>query len=366
MKHRVTDFTGDLVYPDVLISPLVDRDVGTLISARNQYAIDPHTVGQFKAALETRFRADEPVTYTDIEGIQPTKEQLLAGFEAATGLTPGLPTFVHADLHSRQTETGLVAAEDITEKRLQLFYEQTGAHQREITEEDCDIVTGASTSTFDALVEIPEGRASVWAILHELGHCATPLNGLQRSIVDVVDQTTGDHKKAQSYRLVTTGLRYTTQEFGFDEYHGSVPSEAIAEGLGTLANQKLALAETFYTNGSNEYPGLVAPYVQANESRATAAPSAVAFELMAEELGMPPEAFFRMFANYAQAGVHNLDARRPVAKAVYRATRGNLTLGNIELLPYPSGGVSDMALLWAVEDAIGIPPESQPSQYFVD
>jgi hypothetical protein len=111
-------------------------------------------------------------------------------------------------------------------------------------------------------------------------------------------------------------------------------------------------------------PDMVAPYIDTSRWgwASTSSPGAVALELIAKELRIPPEKFFKMFVDYANVGVTNESAREEVAEAIYKGTHGQLTLGELETLPYPTTTEASLAPLLAVEDALDIPDRDRYSK----
>src|SRR5581483_8802786 len=143
---------------------------------------------------------------------------------------------------------------------------------------------------------------------------------------------------------------------------GIILEEATAEGLGSLVNRRLHLVQTRYDKGA-DLPEIVAPYM-IDTGPSNSAPAAVALELIASELSIPSDRYFRMWANYANVGVRNSAARQEMAETIYRGTRGGLTLNQVEELPYPINRQASLALLWAVEDSLDTPDHQRYADLF--
>jgi hypothetical protein len=166
------------------------------------------------------------------------------------------------------------------------------------------------------------------------------------------------HPVHRYFDMAGGGLQFGTIE---GETRGIILEESVAEALGVLANKKLGIVVQTQPNPTT--PDKLKPYI-IDGNFSFSSPSAVALELIADEIGMPFERYLKLLTEYANAGVHNMDARQEVAESIYRGTRGKLKMSQVEGLPYPTNPRASLALLWAVEDALEIPDHARYSQHF--
>lgn len=359
--RNVCDFAGNgIKTPELFVAPLIDRSIENI---RGVEAQDQDVIQAFQDHIRPELTASDHIRFTDIpEGDpQPDLDKLIDRFEDITGLYPGNPTVKFRDADSVQTFetfTGTLSDDD-TAAKLKKFYQLTGLRPnikmtmipKTGTAPDKPSSAkqwGADSNMLFARIRMPRECPSAKSFLHELGHCATPWVGFKRD-EEVWDQ-------------VMTGLTYAAESDG--EERGEIVSEAIGEGLGTLVNRRLNLVPTFYSQRSGKLPEMVSPYIKTDSSFANAAPAAIALELIAQELDIPSDRYFRMFANYANSGMHDIAAREQLAETVSKGTLGRLTLGQIEELPYPTTKEASLALLWAVEDVLEVPANKRYADFF--
>lgn len=370
MRADIYRFAGDPEPAMVYISTLADRGLGTL---HGELANNDGVRDLLSTTILPELSSSDHITFTDAEGGDlPDMELLKDRFEDATGgVHPGHPTIRRQAISevSGITKTANISS-DLTERQLSRFYELTGMRRRKIARpavgasfDDLSQVQnsyGGSTNKLLARVQLPEKGAKKRSMLHELGHCGMPKVGLACEQETEVDPVTTGYQVQVYWGIVSNGLKYVTTE---GRKKGSITEEAVAEGLGTISNRKLGIARAPQDQAARQLPDMVAPYISGNEY-AGAAPSAVALELIAQELDIPSERYFRMFVDYANVGVQNSAAREEVAETIYRGTRGRLTLAQIEELPYPIHMESNLALLWAVEDALDVPEHQRYADLF--
>jgi hypothetical protein len=364
MKSDIYRFAGEVELPRLFTSTLTDRGVGTL---RGDYAQAYGIHQTMLDAIQPELTASDHVLFADIEeGRTPDTDRLLDWFEDATGgISPGHPTIKCLDDVPDVTPESMLGTNEVIAKQLQKFYRLTKMRPRLPVGSVVDVPApndsywGGDASKFFARIRLPSKNPQMRSLLHELGHCSMPVVGFGRSSYTKVE---GSHHSVNvSWNTTTFGLQYEAEG---GEPKGAIPEEAIAEGLGSLVNRKLGLVKTRHNDDTQQLPSIVAPYM-VGKGFASSAPSAVALELIADELDIPSERYFKMFVDYANAGVLNTDARQEVAETVYRGSRGRLTLGQVEELPYPINKEASLALLWAVEDALDVPDHQRYSDLFI-
>ncbi|HKU18837.1 MAG TPA: hypothetical protein VJP80_06215 [Candidatus Saccharimonadales bacterium] len=362
MKPNVYRFAGEVIPPTTFYAPLVDQ---TLWTMKGEYAFNQELRGLLRDGLDPEPDRHDHIEFTDVdESRVPDMNTLFSQFQEVTGLDPGMPVVRSVEVPTGQDATKEVLGlkDEVVERQLQRFYKQTGVRPRPLEPEDASKgALGGAANKSTARIEMPDGRSRMRSFLHELTHCAIPELGLAWESTTEVDPDTFQFKTNLGFSHVSGGLMYQAED---GDRKGSIIEEAVAEGTGTLANRKLHLVETYFDNEVLELPEMVAPYISKNGSFSNSAPAAIAMELIAREVGMPSEQFFKMLADYGTTGVHNVDARAEVAEAVYNGTRGRLTLGQLEELPYPIHNEASLAPLWAVEDALDVPDHAQYSQLF--
>ena len=376
MKRDVYRFAGEFDPPDVTLSPLIDRGVSTL---RFRGVHDQDAFNTFREAIAEWIVPDDEIVFNDIApGRTPNMVTLIDRYEDVTGgIHPGDPTIKlrKADSETQAAEIDADSSNGLeaTDSGLRRFYKQTGfrPHIKPSTDSGKAESTATITRTFGgessrvfANILLPEEDPLIKSLLHELGHCALLRAGLNATRTLQLDPDDGSYYFHTEWHDSATGLTYTTE----DGVKGDLVEEAVVDGIGSFVNRRLGLAPTRHNDDRQTVPEMVAPYLwtatNGGSGHSTAAPSAVAFELIAQELGLPAERYFKMFVDYARAGVENMDARQEVAASVYRGTRGKLTLADIEELPYPTDHESNLALLWAVEDALDVPDHQRYSELF--
>lgn len=361
MYTGVGRFAGEIIPPQLSVSPMADGGVGTLqgAGAEEQYIQN----ALLEAIRQGPDHADE-VAFTDLrEGVDaPSMDWLLDRFQDATGgVDPGRPLIQHRKIDPEATVEEAIGLDmESVEAQLQRFYAVTGLRRRESTlnrhGESAQDNWGGDANKFFGRVRLPERGARMRHLLHELGHCALPRVGLYGNRETAINIETLDFLINMEFDLTTAGLCYGVEDGG---WKGTILEEGVAEALGVLANRKLRLTQT----QEESLPAIVAPYISGNKFSA-ASPAALALELIAHKLGIPADRYFRMFVDYANVGVDNADARQEVAETIYRGTLGRLTLAHIEELPYPIHKEASLALLWAVEDAQDVPDNERYSAAF--
>ena len=357
MKADVYRFAGEIDAPQLIVNTLADRGVGAL---QGEYANIPQVQRMVLDTIRPELTNSDQVNFADIDHAPPT-DWLLDRYEDSTGgISPGQPTIKVVDGQAIVEASERNRAEGLTAKQLQKFYAATGLRPRPPVALSGESSWGGDANKLYARVRLPAEDPLMGSLLHELGHCSTPLVGLIRQVSTDVNGT--QYGTNVTWSPVTNGLMYSVDG---SEWRGIITEEAVAEGLGTLVNRKLGLVSRRHNEEAEELPAIVAPYMTDDGGFAGAAPAAVALELLAAELDLPSDRFFRMLVDYANAGVHDPAARQEVAAAVYKASRGKLTLAQIEELPYPATREASLALLWAVEDVLDVPDHQRYSDLFV-
>lgn len=361
MRSDVFRFAGEINPPELFISPLVDRDIGTLTGKEaGVYGVRD----AFWSLISPELTESDQISFADTEKMYPPDMSLLVDrYEDATnGIHPGHPTVRYREIDLNATPEEIMELPmDTVQKQLERFYKATGLRPRPALQpkspSEPKTTWGGDANKLLALIRLPE-NPFMRSHLHELGHCCMNLVGFTRTTSTTVDEL--EWSMNTTWNLCTSGLTYITAE---GEMKGTVLEEAVADGLGALVNRKLGLVKTLYNDEVQKLPEMVAPHL-IEGGHSGSAPSAVALELIAKELGIPAERYLKMFVDYANAGIHNTDARQEVAETVYKGTRGRLMLHQIEELPYPINRNAGLALLWAVEDSLDIPDHQRYSDLF--
>jgi hypothetical protein len=354
MKSDILRTAGELHPPSVVGNTLVEREIS--LTGPDSFNAEQALRDYLGDALTEE---DDPISYVDTQTPHIDKAWLLDRFyDASNGINPGRPTIKlmrTSEVPKATPEDMLNSSEDEIDRQLQRFYQLA-----KITPRPTGPVSsswGADANKLFARVRVPEIEPRMKSLLHELGHCSLHQFGLDKELSLTMRGIT-EESRSLRWDLVTGGLAYKNTA---GEWKGCLVEEAVVEGVSNHVNRNLQLFSTYQDDP--RLPSMMAPYISEN-GYAGAAPSALALELIAGELGIPSQEYFRMFVNYGSAGVHDMAAREEVAASVYKGTRGRLTLGMIEELPYPVNSEASLALLWAVEDALDIPDHEQYSAIF--
>jgi len=361
--HRINRFAdGEVQPPQLFMAPLLDRGIGTL---HGDGADDRDIRRMFSEYIGPELIDSESLRFGDLsEDRTPSMEVLVDRYEDITGgLHPGKPTVIYRDIGTdEKLQDGMrLPAEELVAASLARFYRFTKLrpHDNGVTplSEGAFYIAGIDKPIACLIMSNEDPHMKFF--LHELGHCCMPWIGYVRDSTTNIDRDTGAFDVDADWRRTTNGLTYIAE----DSLKGTILEEAVAEGLGSLVNKRMGLVRTQDGEESSTLPEMVAPYVT-DTSCSAAAPSAVALELIAQELDIPSDRYFRMWVEYANAGVTNPDARQEMAETIYRGTRGRITLGQVEELPYPVNRAASLALLWAVEDSLDVPDHQRYADLF--
>ncbi len=369
MRHAgIGSFATEFEEPCFIVAPLLDRGIGT---AQGEYATDQETLDSFNDFVEGELQpSDELRPFVDLpERHRPSLQFLLDRFvDASDGINPGLPSVIYRQI---DPVTDIAEAADLSyeENAVQLgrFYTLTGLQPHELYDEveDKDVSWGGSSNKLAARVSLPAENPTAWALLHEFGHCGMSKVGFALRATTKLDGGMG-HSIRHDWIPVIGGLTYTGSD-GLER--GTILEEAVAEGVASFVNRRLRLVPTRYSEGGTDMPDMVASYARSTDTPnkntwSASSPAAIALELIARELGIPPEHYFRMWVDYANVGIQDIAARQEMAETIYKGTRGRLTLAQLEELPYPMTAESSLAILWAVEDAQDVPSRQRYADIF--
>lgn len=148
----------------------------------------------------------------------------------------------------------------------------------------------------------------------------------------------------------------TTWRYG-GRYYGEVLLEAAAVKLAAEARRKLGYRVRF----ERTHP-VIAPY-QVARTAPRHAYGAIALDLLNAAAGnSDPLAIYRPLWGFARSGATNEGARKTVRDIISRATDGQLTLEDLESLPYTPQGFT-LAMLRQVEDACRLDARTRPSTF---
>ncbi|HEX3569140.1 MAG TPA: hypothetical protein VHT70_05730 [Candidatus Saccharimonadales bacterium] len=364
MSSEIYRFAGEPTDPVLSISPMIDNDLNTLEGAE---AANVYTRATLRTALEAEITESDPLRFHDVEeGRTFSLDTLLDRYADITEIPLGTPTVKYIETPPDKTADEMNGVDtNVTDIKLQRFYDATGLQPRMTDEElkevpDSEGTWGGRANKFTSRIEMPTDEPRATSFLHEIGHLNMHRVSLNRTSETKVDEENDTQYTFKSdYWPISGGLQYEAN----GEVKGTILEEAVAEGLGKLVNNKLHLVRPSDSSEQQRLPEMVAPYILDN-CHSNTAPAAVALELIAKELGIPPDRYFRMFVDYANAGVQNTDARAEIAETIYRGTHGRLTLGQVEELPYPVNRPASLALLWAVEDALEVPDHQRYADLF--
>lgn len=362
MKSDITRFASEFEAPELFVNPLQARDLSTL---RGKGATDYYNIAILGKTFRNKFENSELV----FEDYQPRRtpdlDWLLDRFVDATdGIDPGRPTVQLVEEVPADVVADPALDDSEIDCRLEAFSRSTGIELPYIKPATSAqaFMWGGNIDKLQANVRLPRNGSRMKSLLHELGHGGMNLIGLVPANTTEVKESEAavGYTREINLNAATAGLVYSFE----GQSWGDIVEEAVAEGIGIRANRKLGLVPTHHSEATNKYPDIVAPYI-AGSVVSGSAPAAIALELIAKEIGIPSDRYFRMFVDYANTGVANQDARQEVAETVYKGTRGQLTLGQIEMLPYPITSKARVALLWAVEHALDIPQQDRYSKIFM-
>lgn len=206
---------------------------------------------------------------------------------------------------------------------------------------------------------MPREDAHAKSLLHELGHCSMGLIGFSLELTtDVQEDDINYHPINLNFSISSNGLQFDTVD---GETRGTILEEGVAEALSALTNRKLGIV--VQSGLEANVPDKLKPYI-INGDFSLSSPSAIALELIADEIGIPFEQYLKLLTGYANVGVHNMDARQEVAESIYYGTRGKLKISQVEGLPYPTNPRASLAFLWAVENALDTPDHARYSRHF--
>lgn len=362
---RCSEFIGDFQAPELFIDPLHGPGISTL---RGIGMDDPDLRKSMHEIVGER-RPNGDISFCDTDKIMGFDTLLDRFTDVTGGLSPGIANIEAIDVSASASVSVIAQRVDETTRRLARFFESTGVHPHTpltaeaSTPEQNGASTkpawGGETDKLEATIRLPYEGAQGKSLLHELGHSTMGLVGFRRSSMTQIDPVNIDNFQTyNTYALASQGLIYRVG----GEDNGIILEEGVAEGIGALANEKLRITQPLTPN-ENIPPELRKYIIDGRFSGS--APAALSLELIAQELGLPMERYLKMLADYANVGVHALDAREEVAETIYRGTRGKLTLADIEGLPYPSTKPASLAFLWGVESALDVPHHTRYSQYFL-
>jgi len=365
MRHNdVYRFAGDIHPTELTVTPMVDRGIGTL---RGEFAWHPATRDFLRGVMSSEPQHTDEIDFVDLDrGYVPGMNWILDRFKDATGgVDPGNPIVQYRVVDpSAELEDVMGVPQDGVDAQLQRFYDLTRLRRRNFPptgkDEPGDATWGGDANKFLARIRMPDKNPLIRSFLHELGHGALSRVGIYGKRETLIDVDNVQASINLTWLTNTGGLSYQTVD---DQWKGTILEEAVAEGLGTFANRKLGLTRTHNDDDLQRLPEMVAPYMSGS-GHSGSAPAAVALELIAKQLGIPSDRYFRMFVDYATVGVENSAAREEVAETIYRGTLGRLTLSQVEELPYPLHEEASLALLYAVEDALDVPGHQRYSDLF--
>jgi hypothetical protein len=366
MKSRtIAEFACEFEEPELSIDPIHDDD--TLRTLRGALAHDRSVQDLLREAIGPR----EPSELIDfVDTLRPLDNAwLLDRFNDATsGIDPGNPSVKkHAYDPGASVEEIVEHDQAEAERCLDRFFAQTNTRPRLAKPRSYEVDTHdvQDQGTWGGVANKPYGNvlmphqgALAKSFLHELGHCC--MGRISFSVERATDLRQNDinhHPVNRNFKIFSNGLQFNTIE----GERGIILEESVAEALGSLVNKKLGIV--VQEEAGSNIPDKLKPYM-INDDFSLSSPSAVALELIADEIGMPFERYLKLLTDYANIGIHNVDARQEVAETIYRGTRGKLKMSQVESLPYPTNPRASLALLWAVENALEVPDHARYSQHF--
>ncbi len=362
----VAEFACEFNESKLFVDPCHDDD--RLRTMRGTDVYDYSLRQSLQEAIGPR-ELSEQIDFIDTTKPLNTERVLDRFHDATNGIDPGNP-WIKGKVYDPDTPIEEVLGHNgnEVERRLDRFFAQTNTRPRIARPAQHETNTndiqgkgswGGSANKLSGNVLMPDKGACAKSFLHELGHCSMGLVSFTlETTTDIREDNINHHPVNRNFNISSGGLQFGTIE---GETRGIILEESVAEALGALTNQKLGIV--VQDGPEPNIPDKLKPYI-INGNFSFSSPSAIALELIADEIGMPFEQYLKLWTDYANVGVHNMDARQEVAESIYRGTRGKLKMSQVEGLPYPTNPRASLAMLWAVESALEIPDHARYSQHF--